>query len=128
MFTGPCTGDVPVETDGAGVIADGELTIAKTAGLQSGLDTHTGQIIAINTSLGSLANSFYTETEVDTFLSLKQNLLSVGSIWGGGVSTAQILNGTVVRSVRHTTGGPLAVAVIGDSLDILAWTASRKPR
>ena len=118
MFTGPCTGDVPPESNGSGTIEDGELTIAKTAGLQSALDTHTGQIISLNTSMGNLANSFYTETEVDIFLAAKQNALSGGSIWGGGSSTAQILNGSVVRSVRHATGDPLAVAVIGDSLDL----------
>ena len=119
MFTGPCTGDVPVETSGGtDTIADGDLTIAQTVGLQSALDTHTGQIIAINTSLGNLANSFYTEIEVDAFLAAKQNVLNTGTVWGGGISTAQILNGAVVRSVRHANSGPLTVTVVGESLDL----------
>ena len=50
MLAGPTTGDVAISV-GSLTTADGELTIAKTNGLQAALDTHTGQIAMINTSL-----------------------------------------------------------------------------
>ena len=74
MLAGPLSGDVAISVGGL-TVADGELTIAKTNGLQTALDPHTGQIAPIKTSLDGLGNSFYTETEVDAFLAAKQDAL-----------------------------------------------------
>ena len=53
MLAGPLSGDFAISVGGL-TVADGELTIAKTNGLQTALDTHTGQIPTINTSLNGL--------------------------------------------------------------------------
>ena len=85
-------------------------------------NTLDGVILANTGDITALTSNVYTRTEIDSNLLLKQNLLSGGSIWGGGTVSSQILDGSTIRSIRHNPTNPLSISVVSDSLDFAVDT------